>query len=111
MLKFKSRLFSQYLKYRLCIFISGQFSYLEASSDIIHPGDDAGVIAGVVKQVPDEHVQRRQRQLRRVLPRPASLAFTRAMRSSDLGGLLSEAGGGGGHLAWRQGGGLRDIRG
>ena len=74
-------------------------SHLEASSDMVHPGDHAGVVAGIVQQVPDEHVQRRQRQLGRVLPGPASLALAWA-RPRDLGPRVRVpglAGGGGGH--------------
>ena len=76
------------------------FSHLEASSALIHPGDHTGVVAGVVQQIPDKHVQRRQRQLGRVLPGPASLPLARA-RPRDLGPGLRVpglAGGGRGHL-------------
>lgn len=44
--------------------------HLEAADVLVDPADHGGVVAGAVQQVADEDVQRRQRQLRRVLAGP-----------------------------------------
>ena len=59
---------------------------LEDAQRLADPADDPRVVVVVVQHVPDEDVERRERNLGRVLSRPPSLAA----------GHASAAGGGGG---------------
>ena len=52
--------------------------HLEAAGVLVYPADDGGVVSGAVQQVADEHVQRRQRQLGRVLAGPPAPPLARA---------------------------------
>ena len=59
-------------------------SNLKASLLVVDPGYDRRVVARIVEQVPDEHVQGGQGQLGGVLPGPPSLPLNTAGGRSGL---------------------------
>jgi hypothetical protein len=54
-------------------------AHLEDAVSVADPADDTRVVVAVVEQVPDENVERGERNFGGVLPRPAPLALDAAL--------------------------------